>query len=261
MAIDNFKEKIDISVYFYSTAPENDILNVQKDVKALPEVSDVSYISKDQAWENFKAKYSDNDVISSGVKELDENPLYATMSIKAKNIDDYQKISDYLSQEKYSTTISKINFDQNKETIDKLSYIIKSIQKWGLVISIIFVFISVFVIFNAIRLTIHNYRHEVKIMRLVGAENWYIQLPFIIEGAIYGVIGSIVSLIILVGLIYLSSNMGFLSLVANMKIVNDVTLISYLKENILLIFGIQFASGVFIGLFSSVFALRKYLVV
>ncbi len=259
VTIDNFKDKIDISVYFYSSAPEEEITKIKDDVAALPEVKSVSYVSKDEAWENFKAKYADDAGMSGGIKELDENPLYATMSIKAKNMDDYSGIKDFLAQQKYSSVINKINFDQIKATIDKLSEIIKSIQKWGLAISLLFIFISVFVVFNAIRIAIHNYRHEIKIMRLVGAENWYIQLPFVIEGAFYGVIGSIVSIIILVGLIYLSSRLGFISLIANMKIVEDITIISYLKQNILFIFIIQLFAGIFIGILSSLFAMRKYL--
>ncbi len=258
VTIDNFKEKIDISVYFYSSAPEEEIIKIKDEVAALPDIS-VKYVSKDEAWESFKAKYADDAGMSGGIKELDENPLYATMSIKAKNIDDYSGINDMLAQPKYSSVISKINFAQNKETIDKLSAIIKSVQKWGLAIGLIFSFISLFVVFNAIRLAIHNYRHEIKIMRLVGAENWYIQVPFVIEGAIYGIIGSLVSIVILVSLIYLGSNLGFISLIANMKIIGDITLLSYLKQNILFIFSVQLIVGVFIGVVSSLFAMRRYL--
>lgn len=259
VTIDNFKDKIDISVYFYASAPEEEIIKIKDEVAALTEIKSVNYVSKDEAWNNFKVKYADDSGITSGINELDENPLYATMSIKAKNIDDYSGINDFLAQSKYSTVISKINFEQNKATIDKLSEIIKSVQKWGLAISLIFVIISVFVIFNAIRIAIHNYRHEIKIMRLVGAENWYIQVPFVIEGAFYGVIGSIISIIILIGLIYLGSRLGFISLIANMKIVDNITLISYLKQNILFIFSVQLVVGVFIGVVSSLFAMRKYL--
>lgn len=259
VAIDNFKDKIDISVYFYSSAPEEEIMKIKDEAAALPEIKSVKYVSKDEAWNNFKVKYADDSGIASGINELDENPLYATMSIKAKNIDDYSGINDFLAQSKYSNAISKINFEQNKATIDKLSEIIKSVQKWGLAVSLIFILISVFVVFNAIRIAIHNYRHEIKIMRLVGAENWYIQVPFVIEGAIYGLVGSAISIIILIGLIYLGSQLGFISLVANMKIVGDITLISYLKQNILFIFSVQLVVGIFIGVVSSLFAMRKYL--
>lgn len=259
VTIDNFKQKIDISVYFYSSAPEEEILKVKDEVNTLPEIASVNYISKDEAWESFKVKYADDAGMTGGIKELDENPLYATMSIKAKNMDDYSGINDFLGQQRFSSTISKINFQQNKDTIDKLSEIIKSVQKWGLAIGLLFSIISLFVVFNAIRLAIHNYRHEIKIMRLVGAENWYIQVPFVIEGAIYGILGSLVSVLILISLIYLGSNLGFISLIANMKIIGDVTLISYLKQNILFIFSIQVFVGVFIGIISSLFALRRYL--
>ncbi len=259
MAINNFKEKIDISVNFYSSAPEEEIIKIRDEVAALPQIASVKYVSKDEAWDKFRAKYADDAGMSGGIKELDENPLYATMSIKAKNMNDYSIISNFLSQEKYSSVISKNNFPENEKIIKKLSEIIESIQKWGLAIGLIFIVISIFVVFNAIRIAIHNYRHEIKIMRLVGAENWYIQLPFIIEGAIYGLIGSIVSIAILSGLIYMGSRLGFISLIVNMKVVEDITLISYLKQNILFIFAVQLAVGIFIGVVSSLFAMRRYL--
>jgi len=251
-AIENFKNRIDISVYFFSDAPEVEIAKVQADVSALPDVKSVVYLSKDEAWEKFKEKYSENQVIAQGVKELDSNPLYATLSVKAKNIDDYQKISDFLAQQKYSSVISRINFDQSKKEINKLSAITKSVQKGGLGLSIIFAIISIFVIFNAIRITLHNYRHEIKIMGLVGAEGWYIQLPFMVEGALYGILGSVISIIILVILVYSSADIID-------RLLSGVTVVSYLKQNMAMIFGVQLAAGILIGVVSSIFAMRKYL--
>lgn len=250
--IENFKNKVDISIYFFSDTPDSDITRVKDDLTALPEVKSIGYLSKDEAWERFKAKYADNPTISQGIKELDANPLYATMSIKAKNIDQYGRINEFLSKSDYAAVISKINFEQNKSQIDKLASITKSIQKGGLGISLVFSIISIFVVFNAIRITIHNYRREIKIMGLVGAENWYVEAPFIIEGAIYGVIGSIVSMIILAALVYFSAN-------TIDRLLGDITVAAYVKQNILFIFGVQLALGILIGVLSSVFAMRKYL--
>lgn len=258
-AIETFKEKIDISVYFFSSAPEAEILKIKEAVTALPQIKSVAYTSKDEAWNNFKEQFKDDASMTSGIHELNENPLFATMSIKAKNMDDYAFINDFLVQEKFSSLISKNNFPENREIIRRSSEIIDSIRKWGLAVGLIFVIISLFVVFNAIMIAIHNYRHEIKIMRLVGAENWYIQLPFIIEGAIYGIVGSVVSMIILVGLIYLGSKLGFISLIVNMEIIDNFTLVSYLKQNILFIFFAQLMVGVLIGIISSLFAIRKHL--
>lgn len=250
--IENFKNKVDISIYFFSDTPDSDITKVQNDLVALPEVKSISYLSKDEAWQKFKEKYANNPVISQGIQELDVNPLYATLSIKAKNIDEYGSINDFLSKPEYANIISKINFEQNKTQIDKLATVTKAVQNGGLGISLIFSIISIFVVFNAIRITIHNYRKEIKIMGLVGAENWYVELPFIIEGALYGVIGSIASTIILAILIYVSAN-------TIDRLLGDITVISYFKQNFLFIFGVQLILGILIGVLSSVFATRKYL--
>ncbi|MBU4141283.1 MAG: permease-like cell division protein FtsX [Patescibacteria group bacterium] len=260
--IENFKTKIDISVYFFSEALEEDILKVRDEVVALPEVREILYISKEQAWERFKVQYSDNPVISQGIGELDENPLFATLSIKAKNMDQYSKINEFLSNARFKDTIQKVSFDDNKTQIAKLSLITKTAQKDGAIVILVFVIISLFVIFNAVRLTMYNYKQEVKIMNLVGAGKWYIQLPFIIEGALYGIIGSIFSISILAGMIFLTKdaqNIESFLYGGSSAGVFKGSLTEYFKNNFLLIFGVQLAAGIFIGVLSSLIAIRKYM--
>lgn len=260
--VENFKSKIDISVYFLSEAPEADILKVRDEVVALPEVREVFYISKDEAWNNFKAQYSDNSIISQGVGELDENPLFATLSIKARNIDQYSKINGFLSNPSFKDTIKKVSFDENKTQIDKLSLITKTAQKDGAIVILVFVVISLFVVFNAIRLTMYNYKQEVKIMNLVGAGKWYIQTPFIIEGALYGVIGSVLSISILAGMIFLTKDVKNIESFLYSGSLTDFfkgSLTEYFMNNFLLIFGMQLAAGIAIGVLSSLIAIRKYM--
>jgi cell division transport system permease protein len=260
--VENFKTRIDISVYFNSESSEEDILKIIDEVRGLPAVRDVVYTSKEDAWNRFKAKYSDNAVISQGVSELDENPLFATASVKAKNIDQYVGINEFLSETRFQNTIKKVSFNESKTQITNLSLITKSIQKDGAIIVLVFVIISLFVVFNAIRLTMYNYKQEVKIMNLVGAGKWYIQMPFIIEGALYGVIGSILSVAILAGMIFLTKDVknieSFLyggSLAGFFK----GSLTEYFKSNFMLIFGIQLVTGMAIGVLSSLIAIRKYM--
>jgi len=252
--IENFKSKIDISVYFLSEAPETDILKVRDEVAVLPEVKQILYVSKDQAWERFKTQYAGNSVISQGIEQLDQNPLFASLGVKAKSIDQYAEINEFLANPRFKNTIKKVSFDENKMQIEKLSLITKTAQKDGAIIILVFAIISLFVVFNAIRLTMYNYKQEMKIMNLVGAGKWYIQSPFIIEGALYGIIGSILSILVLTGMLFLTKDAknieGFLY---------DSSLTDYFKNNFLFIFGIQLAMGVAIGILSSLIAIRKYM--
>lgn len=260
--VENFKTKIDISVYFFSEASEEDIIKVRDEAAALPEVKEILYISKDQAWERFKAQYSDNPVITQGVEELDENPLFATLTVKAKNMDQYSKINGFLSDSRFKDIIKKVSFDENKTQIDKLSLITKTVQKDGAIVILVFVIISLFVVFNAIRLTMYNYKQEMKIMNLVGAGKWYIQFPFIIEGALYGAIGSIFSISILAGMIFLAKDVRNIeSFLYGGPLAGFFkgSLIEYFKNNFLFIFGMQLAAGIAIGVLSSLFAIRKYM--
>ena len=260
--IENFKTKIDISVYFLSDAPEEDILKVGEEVRALPEVSDTVYTSKDEAWNKFKAQHSDNAVISQGIGELDENPLFATLKVKAKNMDQYGKINDFLLGDRFKDVVEKVSFNESKTQIEKLSLLTKTAQKDGAIIILVFVIISLFVVFNAIRLTMYNYKQEVKIMNLVGAGKWYIQMPFIIEGALYGLVGSILSISILAGMIFLTKDVQDIESFLNGGSLTGFfkgSLTEYFKNNFMFIFGIQLAVGVFIGVLSSLIAIRKYM--
>lgn len=260
--IENFKTKIDISVYFISDAPEENILKVRDKVIALPEVKEVFYTSKDEAWNNFKVQHSDNSIITQGIGELDENPLFATLKIKANNMDQYGKINEFLLGESFKDTVEKVSFNESKTQIEKLSLITKTTQKDGAMVILVFVIISLFVIFNAIRLTMYNYKQEVKIMNLVGAGKWYIQMPFILEGAIYGIIGSILSISILAGMIFLTKdvqNIESFLYGGSLSGFFQGSLTEYFKNNLLLIFGIQLAVGVAIGVLSSLIAIRKYM--
>lgn len=260
--VENFKTKIDISVYFFSEAPEADISKVVETVRILPEVENVVYTSKDEAWNKFKAQHADNAVISQGVSELDVNPLFASLKVKAKNMDQYGKINDFLLGANFKDTVEKVSFDEHKTQIEKLSLLTKTAQKDGAIIILVFVIISLFVVFNAIRLTMYNYKQEVKIMNLVGAGKWYIQLPFIIEGALYGVIGSILSISILAAMIFLTKDVQNIENFLNGDSLSGFfrgSLTEYFKNNFFLIFGIQLAAGMAIGIVSSLIAIRKYM--
>lgn len=260
--VENFKTRIDISVYFLNDAPEAEVIKVRDEVKALPEVNEVTYVSKEEAWENFKAKYSGNSVISQGVGLLDENPLFATLSIKANNIDQYGKINEVLADPRYKSLIKSVSYSENEAQIKKLSLITKTVQKDGAIVILVFVIISLFVVFNAIRLTMYNYKQEVKIMNLVGAGKWYIQMPFIIEGALYGVIGSILSIAILAGMIFLAKDVKNIESFLYGGPLSGFfkgSLTEYFKNNFLLIFGVQLAAGIVIGVLSSLIAIRKYM--
>lgn len=246
------QEKVDISVYFNQEADEKTILDIKGQLENMSEVKHVDYISRDDAWKQFQDRHKDDKAIIESVKELNDNPLYATLNIKAHSLDQYPAIVSFLDQDQFKTSIKNINYEKNKSQIDKLANIINAIRQGGLVVTVVFIIIAILITFNTIRLTIYSYHQEIEIMRLVGASNWYIRAPFIVEGIIYGFFGCVITLLLMYPLVNFTSDRvnGYLP---------DMDIANYFTTNINTIFLWQLAAGVSVGIISSFIAIRRYL--
>lgn len=255
-SLSEIRDKVDVTIYFSVNASQDKIDSVKSSIEKLPEVSSVSFTSREQALQNFKDRHSNDYLTLQALSELDENPLGASLNIKAKDTSQYESIANFLEGEtglakENSAIIDKINYHQNKLVIDRLTSIIKGAETLGFGVTLILILISIIITFNTIRLTIYISREEIGVMRLVGAENKYIRGPFIIEGIIYGLLATIITLILFLPITYwLGSNMTtFLGL----------NLFDYYLSNFFQIFIIIFISGIFLGSLSSILAIRKYL--
>jgi len=167
----------------------------------LPEVSSVSYVSSDEALVNFRTRHANDYLVLQALGELSENPLGAYLNIKAKDPSQYETISNFIEGDNglskdNQNIIDKVNYYQNKTIIDRLTSIVNNAQKMGFLVTLIFVIISIFIIFNTTKLAIFNSREEIGIMRLVGAGKKYIRGPFFVEGILYGLISSGITMII-----------------------------------------------------------------
>lgn len=257
MTLDELRDKVDVNVYFLTTASEESILSIKDRLAALPEVERVEYVSRGQVLEAFKQRHENDQVTLQALDELGDNPLGAVLNIKARNPSQYQGISDFLNQENIlskndSPIIDKINYFQNKTVIDRLSKIIDSSQRLGTALTVVLVFVSILITLNTIRLAIYISKDEISVMQLVGASKNYIKGPFIITGIMYGLLSGIITLILFLPLTYWLG-----SLTENFFA--GINIFDYYISNILQISFIIFASGVGIGAISSYLAVRKYL--
>lgn len=249
---ENLEDKIDISVYFKLDTPEEKIINVRKDLVKLSEVRSAEYVSTYQALENFKEKHKNNEILMQSLEELDSNPLEASLNIKAQQASQYESIVKFFEQDEYNEIVDKINYMENKAVIARLTSITSNIRQIGLIVLFILAGIAVLVTFNTIRLTIYSARKEIKVMKLVGASNWFARGPFIVEGALYGIVAALISLFILYPLLwYLSPKIT--------SYLPGTDLFYFFQANILVLFLIQILVGVFLGTVSSLVAIRRYL--
>ncbi len=255
-SLNDIKEKVDVTIYFVSDAEESSIKNLEESLKNLPEVKDVVYTSKEEALTRFKEKHSNDYLTLQALEELDDNPLGASLNIRAKDPSQYESIAKYFESDNpisknALTIIDKIDYHQNKIVIDRLTSIINGAKKLGFAVSIILVLISILITFNTIRLIIYMSREEISVMKLVGAGGRYIRGPFIISGMLVGVIASFLTILILLPVsIWLGNQMtDFIG----------INLYTYYKVNFLQLFIIMLGCGVIIGSISSIFAIHRYL--
>jgi len=196
-AIESVKDKVDVSVYFKPEVESKEVINVRYRLEELSTVKEVTYVSREEALDKFRERHQDDPVILESIDQLEENPLSATLVIKANNIDDYQSILSFLDNPDYDELIQDKNFDDNEKVINQLSTISNKIENIGIIVSVIFVVIAVLIVFNTIRINIYTHREEIGIMKLVGATNWFVRAPFLVESLIYAVLAVIICLAIL----------------------------------------------------------------
>lgn len=251
-AVSSIQDKIDISAYFKSNTAEDDILKLEKTIEGLAEVKSVEYISQDRALEIFKAKHSNDEVITTALKELETNPLLASLNIKANHPDDYSKIADYIKQSSLDSLIEKITYAQNQLAINRMARIMEALDNLGFGIVIVLSLIASLVTFNTVRLAIYSNREELGIMRLVGASNKFINGPYMFNGIIYGVVAAVLSFILVTPIISLVS--PYLQ-----AFVPEIDLTGYFYGNFSKLLGYQIIFGIALGTVSAYIAVRRYL--
>lgn len=255
-ALNDIKEKVDVTVYFVSGAQQSSIENIENSLKKLPEVKEITYTSAEEALMEFKEKHANDYLTLQALDELNENPLGASLNIRAQDPSQYEGIVKYFEGEgslsnDYLLAVDKVDYHQNKVVIDRLTSILSGAGRLGVVISLILILISLIITFNTIRLIIYMARDEISVMKLVGAGVRYIRGPFIVSGVLVGIASSFVTALILIPVsIWLGNHMtDFIG----------INLFTYYKSNFIQLFTIIFISGALIGGISSFFAVHRYL--
>src|SRR6266498_1164423 len=152
--VTSLQDKVDVTVYFKTTATEEDIFAVKSEVESSDLVKFVQYVSRDQALDEFKVRHANDPLIQESLAELDSNPLQASLNIKAKDPSQYAAVVNALEANKFRSLMDKINFYENESVIDRIQRISRGLQNWGLIATLMLAVIAVLVTFNTVRLTI-----------------------------------------------------------------------------------------------------------
>lgn len=253
LILQNMREKVSVSVSFSPDVTEDRILSI-KDTLAgyTKEIASVEYVSRDAALTQFLADSSNNPVIAQAIKEIGENPLFASLVIRATKPEYYPIIVSEIEKSSFQNDISRINYENNKKIFERLDHINQMTEKTGLVLGAIFIFVAILITFNTIRITIYSHRQEFEIMRLVGASNIYVRMPFVFEGALYGLTAALVTMVFLYGIA------SYIAPYTNGAIAQGNFMNLYLEYFWFLLGGLILL-GISLGVVSSAIAIRRYL--
>jgi cell division transport system permease protein len=185
---DHVRKDVLVKVFFVQDATTQQINAVQSKLLTFPETKKVVFISKEDALKRMKEKYPDL------TQNLVNNPLPAAYEVTPKDADQVSLIANKLQP--LPVGVDKIDYAEKKtERILAVTNVIKYIFLLG---SLVLLAASTILIANTIRLSIFSRRREIEVMKLVGASNWFVRGPFMLEGLICGLIGAILAVVLLV---------------------------------------------------------------
>jgi len=252
-------DKITISIYLndaVTTAQRNALMN---ELRGLPEVRGVAYVSKEQALAEYRLANANNKDLLTAIDETG-NPLPASIQVAPVDparIDQIRQLlvkpaTVQLEDPQAGTSYS----GDRKAAIDKIGHATNILKRIGVAAVVLFTLVSMLIIFNTIQMAIFNRRDEITIMRLLGASTWYIRGPFVVESVIYGILSALVSVAILDVLFVVSSS----ALQASSLGLLDINYAgTYFYGHFLVLLTLQLLVGIVIGTASSIIATRRYL--
>ncbi len=253
-AIRVIEDRVDISVYFGPDVSDERILGVRGNLVSLPEVREVTFISRDEALEQFKRNHADEPEILEALREVGGNPLGAVLVIKARDASDYGPILSALDSPAVSSLVEDKTVEDHRALIERLVRVTDRVQRAALGLSVVFSLIALLIVFNTIRVSIYIHREEIAIMRLVGASSNFVRLPFLIETVLFNVIALAAVIAVVVpalGVIEPAAQAFFDT--------TDVDLIGYFSANWPKIFGYQLAAVTALSLIATWLSMRRHL--
>lgn len=248
------REKIDLTVFLKDEATPDQVKQLQANIQTLENVEEVQYVSKTDALERLRTSSKDGEQLAKTATEIG-NPLPASLEVRTETLDNLDSLNTQIKADSAAAIIASTSNDDSdvrRKVVDRIVSISNGVSRVGTVISIAFLLISLMIIFNTIRMAIFTRREEIEIMKLVGATNWYIRGPFLIEGAMYGIIGATIAMAITLPLINVAK-----PLFTSYFDASDV--VTFVTDRIFLVTLAMYTLGIVIGVLSSFLAISRHL--
>lgn len=242
--LDDVEEKNKIIAYVDETYSEEDSRAIEEKIRAIPEISDALYTSKQDALADFQTKFGDEGELLEGLEN--RNPLRDRYTISLHRIEDTQKAADALATVEGIAKVSA-----RGDISDKIVQVKDVVTIVCISLVLILVLVSIFIISNTVNLTMFNRREEIAIMKMIGATNGFIRFPFVIEGLLIGIAGAALALL-LQWAVYEYIVASALSGISFFPTLPFKACVGYVSA-------IFFGTGIVVGGIGSAITLRKFL--
>jgi cell division transport system permease protein len=235
---------VEITVYLEDSLEEANIQNIGQQLVVTPNVAEVRYVSKGEALERLRERFKEQRQLLDIVQE--NNPLPNSYEIKVSQPELVDEVAQAAGK---LTGVDKVKY--GKEIVDRLFKLTHMVRLFSVVLILALAVIAVSIIANIIRTTVFNRRKEIGIMKLVGATDWFIRWPFIIEGVVLGTIGAILSVIVL--------SIAYQALVRNVYLTLPFLPILAPQSLMFKIGSMLILGGIGLGALGSGISMRKFL--
>ena len=247
--IKDIEQKADVTIDFQIAVEEEEILEIAKMIEEDFDVISVTYTSREDVRNAFIERFGDREAVMESLEEVG-NPFLASLNINAEDPYTYRQIASYL-EENHQRDIYNIDFHNRENVINTIFTVTNNIRSGAVSLGIVLGIIAALLVFSTIKLAIYGIREEIKVMRLVGSSNVFIQSSFIIQGAIIGISAVIISFLVLFLL-------GFM-IPQSYNITIEVNLHQYFLEMLPYVVLVQLGIGLTLGVISSMIATSRYL--
>lgn len=253
--ISSVEAKVSVQIFLKDGAAPADVQTLQGNVLRIPNVKGVSYVSKEEALKRFKERMKNTPQL---IDQLRGNPLPASLEVA---LVDPREVKAVVTAIKKDPTLAKViknpanpeasDIKYGQDIVERLFRLTGIVRGFALAFLILLLVVSLVLIGNTIRLAIYSRRREIGIMRLVGASNWFIRTPFLMEGVLQSIIGSLLAILTLVAaqsviVPWLQTTLAFLQISVPFATVAQLV-------------ALLIGAGVLIGLAGSGVAVRRYL--
>lgn len=241
---DNLESSVEISVFLKDETTPEEVEELEDTLGALPGVAELKFVSKQEALEEMQDNFGEQKDVLAGLEE--KNPLPDTFRVKTQTVEQVVPLAREMA---VYPQVDQVRYGQG--VVEKLLDLSRWVRTAGLVTMVLLAIAAIFLIATTIRLSVFARRKEIGIMKFLGATNWFVRFPFLLEGMFLGLAGALLA----VGAVYY----GYLSLIRNiqislpfMQLVTDRSLLMPMLEG-LLVLGLAF------GAMGSLISLRKFL--